>query len=63
VRPAGPKQLVRDVALAEVAGFDFAVKSEHYFRWLEAPKFILRSHGACAVLVIKDGKIMKDLRA
>ena len=28
---AGPKQLVRDVALAEQAGFDFAVISNHYF--------------------------------
>jgi G6PDH family F420-dependent oxidoreductase len=33
---AGPKQLVRDVALAEEAGFDFAVISDHYFRWLDA---------------------------
>ena len=33
---AGPKQLVRDVALAEQAGFDFAVISDHYFPWLEA---------------------------
>jgi G6PDH family F420-dependent oxidoreductase len=32
---AGPKQLVRDVALAEEAGFDFAVISDHYFPWLE----------------------------
>jgi len=32
---AGPKQLVRDVALAEKAGFDFAVISDHYFPWLE----------------------------
>jgi G6PDH family F420-dependent oxidoreductase len=31
---AGPKQLVRDVALAEAAGFDFAVISDHYFPWL-----------------------------
>jgi sterol desaturase/sphingolipid hydroxylase (fatty acid hydroxylase superfamily) len=28
---AGPKQLVRDVTLAEEAGFDFAVISDHYF--------------------------------
>ncbi len=27
----GPKQLVRDVALAEEAGFGFAVISDHYF--------------------------------
>ncbi len=33
---AGPKQLVRDVTLAEQAGFDFAVISDHYFPWLEA---------------------------
>jgi len=33
---AGPKQLVRDVQLAESAGFDFAVISDHYFPWLEA---------------------------
>jgi alkanesulfonate monooxygenase SsuD/methylene tetrahydromethanopterin reductase-like flavin-dependent oxidoreductase (luciferase family) len=32
----GPKQLVRDVALAEEAGFDFAVISDHYFPRLEA---------------------------
>jgi alkanesulfonate monooxygenase SsuD/methylene tetrahydromethanopterin reductase-like flavin-dependent oxidoreductase (luciferase family) len=33
---AGPKQLVRDVALAEDAGFDFAVISDRYFPWLQA---------------------------
>jgi Luciferase-like monooxygenase len=33
---AGPKQLVRDVALAEEAGFDVAVISDHYFPWLDA---------------------------
>jgi hypothetical protein len=32
----GPKQLVRDVALAEEAGFGFAVISDHYFPRLEA---------------------------
>jgi hypothetical protein len=26
---------VRDVALAEEAGFDFAVISDHYFPWLD----------------------------
>jgi G6PDH family F420-dependent oxidoreductase len=31
----GPKQLVRDVVLAEEAGFDFAVISDHYFPWLD----------------------------
>jgi alkanesulfonate monooxygenase SsuD/methylene tetrahydromethanopterin reductase-like flavin-dependent oxidoreductase (luciferase family) len=33
---AGSKQLVRDVALAEQAGFDFAVISDHYFPWLDS---------------------------
>ncbi|MGH8902293.1 MAG: LLM class F420-dependent oxidoreductase [Egibacteraceae bacterium] len=33
---AGPKQLVRDVEMAEDAGFDFAVVSDHYFPWLDA---------------------------
>jgi G6PDH family F420-dependent oxidoreductase len=33
---AGPKQLVRDVELAEQAGFDFAVISDHYFPWLDS---------------------------
>jgi G6PDH family F420-dependent oxidoreductase len=33
---AGPKQLVHDVALAEEAGFDFAVISDHYSPWLDA---------------------------
>ena len=33
---AGPTQLVHDVRLAEDAGFDFAVISDHYFPWLEA---------------------------
>ena len=33
---AGPKQLGRDVVLAEEAGFDFAVISDHYFPWLES---------------------------
>jgi G6PDH family F420-dependent oxidoreductase len=32
----GPKQLVRDVKLAEEAGFDFAVISDHYFPWLDS---------------------------
>ena len=32
----GPKELVRDVQLAEAAGFDFAVISDHYFPWVEA---------------------------
>jgi G6PDH family F420-dependent oxidoreductase len=36
VRAGGPKQLVRDVALAEQASFDFAVISDHYFPWLQA---------------------------
>ncbi len=33
---AGPKQLVRDVVLAEQAGFDFAVISDHHFPWLDS---------------------------
>jgi G6PDH family F420-dependent oxidoreductase len=33
---AGPRQLVRDVKLAEEAGFDFAVISDHYFPWLDS---------------------------
>src|SRR3984957_11397002 len=33
---AGPKQLVRDVALAEESGFDFAVISDPYFPWLDS---------------------------
>jgi G6PDH family F420-dependent oxidoreductase len=33
---SGPKQLVRDVQLAEQAGFDFSVTSDHYFPWLDA---------------------------
>ncbi len=47
----GPKQLVRDVALAEEAGFDFAVISDHYFPWLEAQghsPYAWSVHGAAA---------------
>ena len=33
---SGPKQLVRDVALAEEAGFDFTVISDHYSPWLDS---------------------------
>ena len=33
---ADPRQLVRDVVLAEQAGFDFAVISDHYFPWLDS---------------------------
>ncbi len=32
---SGPKDLVRDVREAEVAGFDFAVASDHAFPWLD----------------------------
>ncbi|MYT74931.1 MULTISPECIES: LLM class F420-dependent oxidoreductase [unclassified Streptomyces] len=32
---AGPRELVRHVAAAEDAGFDFSVTSDHYFPWLE----------------------------
>jgi G6PDH family F420-dependent oxidoreductase len=31
----GPRELVRQAALAEEAGFDFAVISDHYHPWLE----------------------------
>jgi G6PDH family F420-dependent oxidoreductase len=33
---ARPKQLVRDVGLAEEAGFDFALISDHYSPWLDS---------------------------
>jgi G6PDH family F420-dependent oxidoreductase len=33
---AGPKELVRHVQLAEAAGFEFAVISDHYFPWVDA---------------------------
>jgi G6PDH family F420-dependent oxidoreductase len=33
---ARPDQLVRDVQLAEAAGFDFSVISDHYAPWLES---------------------------
>jgi alkanesulfonate monooxygenase SsuD/methylene tetrahydromethanopterin reductase-like flavin-dependent oxidoreductase (luciferase family) len=33
---AGPEQLLRDVTLAELAGFDLAAISDHYFPWLDA---------------------------
>lgn len=33
---AGPKDLVRNAAAAEAAGFDFEVMSDHYFPWLDA---------------------------
>src|SRR5918994_5753374 len=33
---AGPRQLVRDAARAERAGFDFEVISDHYFPWLDS---------------------------
>jgi G6PDH family F420-dependent oxidoreductase len=33
---AGPKALVAHAALAEQAGFDFEVASDHYFPWLDA---------------------------
>lgn len=33
---AGPKELVHHVQLAERAGFEFAVISDHYFPWVEA---------------------------
>lgn len=30
-----PRQLVRDLVRAEVAGFDFSATSDHYFPWIE----------------------------
>ncbi len=32
---SGPKDLVQDLALAEEAGFDYSVISDHYFPWLD----------------------------
>ena len=32
----GPRELVRDAARAERAGFDFEVISDHYFPWLDS---------------------------
>lgn len=32
---SGPRELVRNAATAERAGFDFAVSSDHYFPWLD----------------------------
>lgn len=32
----GPRELVRDAAAAEAAGFDFQVSSDHYSPWLDA---------------------------
>jgi alkanesulfonate monooxygenase SsuD/methylene tetrahydromethanopterin reductase-like flavin-dependent oxidoreductase (luciferase family) len=47
---AGPKQLVRDAALAEEAGFDFADISDHYFPG-SMRKATLRTRGACLALL------------
>jgi alkanesulfonate monooxygenase SsuD/methylene tetrahydromethanopterin reductase-like flavin-dependent oxidoreductase (luciferase family) len=44
---AGPKQLVRDVTLAEQAGFDVAVISDHYFPWLDSQGHS-PTRGACS---------------
>jgi G6PDH family F420-dependent oxidoreductase len=33
---SGPKELVRDVQLAEEAGFDYSVISDHYSPWLDS---------------------------
>src|SRR4051794_31590723 len=33
---AGPRELVRDAAAAEQAGFTLAVISDHYFPWLDS---------------------------
>lgn len=32
---AGPRDLVDHASLAEAAGFDFEVRSDHYFPWLD----------------------------
>jgi G6PDH family F420-dependent oxidoreductase len=32
---SGPKELVRDLVMAEEAGFDYSVISDHYFPWLD----------------------------
>ena len=32
---SGPKELVRDLRMAEEAGFDYSVISDHYFPWLD----------------------------
>jgi len=32
---SGPRELVRDLTMAEEAGFDYAVISDHYFPWLD----------------------------
>jgi G6PDH family F420-dependent oxidoreductase len=32
---SGPNELVRDLVLAEEAGFDYSVISDHYFPWLD----------------------------
>jgi alkanesulfonate monooxygenase SsuD/methylene tetrahydromethanopterin reductase-like flavin-dependent oxidoreductase (luciferase family) len=47
---AGPQQLVRDVTLAEQAGFDFAVISDHYSPWLDS-----RGHSPYAWTVLGAG--------
>jgi G6PDH family F420-dependent oxidoreductase len=39
---------VRGVALAEEAGLDFAVISDHYFPWLEVQGHFPRTPGACS---------------
>jgi len=47
---AGPKQLVRDVALAEEAGFDFAVISDHSAAISNEPfPRSVRRHGAATI--------------
>jgi hypothetical protein len=62
----GPKQLVRDVAIAEEASFDFAVISDHYFPWPEAQGHSRthqghsRTHGACSA---RPGLALRICRA
>jgi G6PDH family F420-dependent oxidoreductase len=43
----GPADLVRNVARAEQAGFDFAAISDHFFPWLEE-----QGHGPLAWSVL-----------
>ena len=44
---SGPRELVRDAAAAEQAGFDFAVASDHFSPWLESQGHSPTS-GACS---------------
>jgi hypothetical protein len=50
---SGPKQLVRDVALADEARFGFVVTSDRYFPWLEAEAGQQRRHQKPPVLAFR----------